>query len=418
MRRVILIILLVILVVGAVFYIRAKKQMAATGVAPSGVFKSFFPLNTTPGTGANTTVPATTDSSASSTTPAAPSRFTQISARAIAGFNAYTDTYTISVPATTPKGKPTTKTMSDNVIRYISRTNGFVYEKRNADLPVQISNIYIPNVYEGAFMDNNQSAVLRFLRDDNQTIATYIVPIPPKNTDNTRTQKDGHFLNDGITAFGISPDSTEFLRIYTLNGNGEVLTSDSADKNKKEVVNSPFSEWLALWPTKTTVYLQTKAAASADGFLYKVDRTERRLRRVLGNIHGLTTLVSPSGTYILYSESMQNSLRTVLYNTITNKTTPLSLKILPEKCTWIQDDNLICAGNTTLASAQYPDSWYAGTTHFSDKLFRISTSTTTYETLYDGNERSFDMTNLEYNQPTSSVYFIDKDSGVLWQYGL
>lgn len=417
MRRVILIILLVLLVIGAIFYVRAKKQMAATGVAPSGVFKSFFPLNTAPGTGANTTVPSTTDSTASST-PTTPSRFTQISARAIAGFNTYTDTYTVSVPSTIPKGKPTIKAVVDNVVRYISRTNGFVYEKRNTDLPVQVSNIYIPNIYEGAFMDNNQSAVLRFLRDDEKTIATYIVPIPPKNTDGTRTQKDGHFLNDGITAFGISPDSTEFLRIYNLNGNGEVLTSDSADKNKKEVVNSPFSEWLALWPTKTTVYLQTKAAATADGFLYKVDRTERRLRHILGNIAGLTASVSPGGTYILYSESVQNSFRTVLYNTITNATTTLSLKILPEKCTWIENDNLICAGNTTIANAPYPDSWYAGLTHFSDKLFRISTSTTTYETLYDGSERSFDMTNLEYSQPTNSVYFIDKDSGVLWQYAL
>ena len=390
--------------------------MVTTGVAPSGLFKSFFPLSTNGVSIPSGVVPNTTDTGSA----ALPkdSRFTQISAHAVAGFSAYTDSYTTPTPNVDPKKKPTTQTITDTVVRYISRANGYVYEKRNDADPIQISNIYIPNIYEGSFMDNNQTALLRFLRDDGKTIATYAVPIPLKNPDGTRTQKEGRFFNDGINSLAVSPDQKEFLRIYPQKSSTELLISSSSDTNKKELINTPFSEWLPLWPTTNTPYLQTKASSSAEGFLYKIDRTERRLRRVLGNINGLTTIVSPSGTYILYSQSTTNSFQTILFNTKTNKTTPLSLKIIPEKCTWTLFEDLICAGNNVVADGIYPDGWYAGVLHFNDRLVRITTQTNTYEVLYDGTERQFDMTNLQYNALSNHIYFIDKNTGILWQYQL
>jgi hypothetical protein len=418
MRRILLIILLILLVGLAGLYFWEKKRIATTGVQPTGVFKSFFPLNQSPVTVPNSTVPDTTDTTARAQTL---SRFTQLSARAIAGYSAYTDTYKITIPAENPKSKPTTQTVTDNVVRYIARVSGFVYEKRNSDTPVQISNVYIPNVYEGSFMDTNQSAVLRFLRDDNQTIGTYIVPIPPKNSDGTRTQKEGRFLNDGISSFAVSPDGSEGVRIYMTNGTAEIMTSDSGDKNRKEVINSPFTEWLPLWPTKQTLYLQTKAASSAAGYLYRVDRTERKLHRILGDISGLTATVSPSGTYVLYSQSIQNSFQSILLNTKTGSSTTLNLKVLPEKCLWDTSrggEDLLCAGNNAVPSGNYPESWYMGLVHFSDNIFRIYTSNTTFEVVYDGSDGNYDMTNLQYNANNNTVYFIDKNTGSLWQYAL
>ena len=189
-------------------------------------------------------------------------------------------------------------------------------------------------------------------------------------------------------------------------------------KNQKELIRSPFREWLAEWNDSKTIYLQTKAAGTAEGFLYKVDRTERKLRRVLGNINGLTASVSPSGTSILYSESSNNNFTTKIFNTKTNNTTTLNLKILPEKCTWLINEDLICAGDSSVAAATYPDSWYAGTSHFSDKLFRIYTKTNTFDILYDNSDLSFDITFLQTQETTNTLYFIDKNTGILWSFKL
>ena len=303
-------------------------------------------------------------------------------------------------------------------MRYVSRGNGYVYEKRNGDNPIQISNLYIPNIYEASFADANNTALLRFLRDDQQTIATYTVPVPPKNTDGTRTQLPGKYLPDNIAQLVVSPDESEIGTLYTKGAYSDLFTGNSQNKNGKEVLRSPFHEWLPLWPNKNTLYLQTKASNVADGFLYKIDRTEKRLRRILGNVKGLTASVSPSGAYIIYSESVGNTFYTKILTTKTNQTTTLSLKILPEKCTWLLNEDLVCAGNNVTADANYPDNWYQGITHFSDQLYHIYPNNTTYDVLYDGNGPSFDITKIQVNEVTHLAYFIDKNTGILWQFNL
>ena len=103
-------------------------------------------------------------------------------------------------------------------------------------------------------------------------------------------------------------------------------------------------------------------------------------------------------------------------NTKSNTTRTLNLTILPEKCVWLQNEDLMCAGNTTVPTGEYPDAWYQGTVSLSDQLYRISTATLTYDTLYDASSKQFDMTNLAVNEITRNVYFVDKPTGILWKF--
>lgn len=419
MRRVLLFIVILLIIAGSAtwfLYLRPKK--IAQGEIPATGFKSYFPLgtNTAPDSQIGDFTPPTTTPQTQN--PSA-GRFTRIINTPVAGFTVFSRTVTIPVTQTDPAAKPSTRTVVEHVLRYVSRGNGYVYEvverEGKTELPLQISNIFIPNIYEASFMDNNKTALLRFLRDDNETIATYSVPIPDQNTDNTRTQNEGTYLPNNIVSYAVSPNQTLIGKLTIEQNSGVIGISSSLNTLKKELFRSPVREWILAWPNQGALYLQTKAAATAQGFLYYINTNTKSFRKVVGNVSGLTTNISPSGTYVLYSQSINNGFTTRLLNTKTNITTTLNLSILPEKCTWLISEDLICAGNTTVEEGVYPDSWYAGITQFRDQLYRIYTKVGTYDVIYENTDMSYDMTNLKVQEDQNTLYFIDKTTGFLWK---
>ncbi len=410
MRRIFIILLVIVLVWAGVwyFYVRPREQ---TNAPIPKVVTSFFPKATT----SSSNILNIDNSTGTVTNNSTTSALREITAHPIAGYTLFSLVNQVSVPSTV-SGKPTVdvKTTTDHYIRYVSRTNGYVYEIKNGSSATQITNVFIPNVYEAMFADANSTAILRFLRDDQKTIATYSIPVPALNPDGTRTQIPGIYLPDNITALAVSPDQSHIVRIINDKTGASVSTSSSIGGSVKTLTHSPFLEWLPQWTTNA-VYLQTKAASVANGFLYTIT-SAARLQRVLGDIAGMTTSVSPSGTYVLYSQSTATGFNTELFNTKTNVTSSINLNILPEKCTWLQNEDLMCAGNTSVPSGTYPDDWYQGTMHFSDQLYEIDPSNNTYTTVYDGSDASFDMTNIQVDEGQRIVYFIDKNTGFLWSY--
>lgn len=417
MRKILIIFLGVLILAAGGWYWYAKSHQTAPGVPSITDFAAFFPVG-------ETTDPTLLDGRLAEDTPdntgstISNSPFTQLSPSAVAGFVSFIKPITTTIPAdpTNPKAKPTTETTNVHFLRYVSRSNGYVYEIEEKQTPLQISNVYIPNIYETFFGDNFNTAILRFLRPDQRTIATYSVPIPPPNPDGTRTQKEGTYFPDNILQSVPSPDNTQVAYLTTGATGATISISSFTNTKRTTLIQTPFQEWLLSWPTLTSLYVQTKPSAQVPGFLYRIDTTEKKLRRVLGNINGLTTLVSPSGTYILYSQHTNNGFITRLFNTKTNTTKTLNLALLPEKCTWLLNEQLLCAGNTIVPQAEYPDAWYQGTVSFSDQLYRISADTLVYDTLYDNSGRSFDMTNLQADESLRILYFIDKPTGLLWQF--
>jgi hypothetical protein len=414
MKRIVIFILILAILVGGGVWLYKRHQanvLSPTGATPTG---SLFPTG-------NSTVPyiegtlpdgITADGSTSVTSP-----FKKLSFHPIAGYDFFIQKTTITTPATTPKGKPTIQTISTPLVRYVSRSNGYVYELEGDEPALQVSNVYIPNIYETLFGDNGGTALLRFLRPDQRTVATYSVPVPAQNPDGTRTQKSGTYFPDNIGSIAVSPDGTQTVRVVPSATLGGVVTIASTTNTKQvELYHSLFREWLVSWPTAKTIYLQTKASATVPGYLYGITQTDKKLRRVVGNVNGLTASVSPSGKYVLYSESSGSSFSTRLLNTTTGAVKNFNLSILPEKCTWLANEDLICAGNSSVAQATYPDDWYKSTVTFSDQLYHIYTTTSIYDVLYDNSARSFDMTNIQVDETRRIVFFIDKPTGLLWQF--
>lgn len=414
MRKILIILLVLIFILLGAWYFFIKPKMGE-GVTPVQAFRSFFPI------GSDIDLVLSNPSEVDTGTPneftigGTQRKFTQITTMPVAGFSLFSKTNTVTTPAVPPETTPTTITTTDYFLRYVSRETGYVYERKNNDRGIQISNIFIPNIYEAFFMDNNKTAILRFLRPDDQTIATYSVPIPELNANGTRTQQKGYYLSDNIQTVATNPNAATLLELTTTPAGSVLSNITAANTNKKDIFKSPLREWLVYWTENSTVYLQTKASGAVSGFLYKLDQREGRLSRIIGDIPGLTASVSPNNKFVLYSMSTEEGFITRLLDLEKNTTATVNISILPEKCAWLKDNNLICAGNTVIPPAKYPDSWYAGIINFSDQLYKIDTKTNTQTMLFNGTEFVFDMTHLVVDEARNILFFIDKPTGMLWQ---
>ncbi len=409
MRRALTIIIILLLTGFSVWYFVFRTNTTDNN-QPSGI-GSFFPTGEQGGV-PDSNIGIDTPSSQTPTNNQSEAFFTQITAQPIAGYTIFSEDRTITTATNDPK-KPTVEIATDYSIRYVARSNGYVYEVRNNDAPLQITNIQIPNIYE-AFFNNSANVIVRFLRSDNKTIASYMIPIPPENSDGSRTQQAGVYLPDNIKSIFFNPTINTTVRVVpTQNGSSIQTTTNNTTTT---IIQSPLREWITSIANTKNIFLQTRASIHSDGYLYAIDQTNQKLKRILGDIRGLTTQVSPSASYVIYSQSSGNTFTTNILNTKTGATTNLNLPILPEKCAWTATEEVICAGGGAIPVGVYPDSWYSGLISFSDKIYRINPQVNTYEVLYNGETSSFDMTDLKLDERRSFVYFINKKDGLLWRF--
>lgn len=409
MRRLLIIIIILTLIAGGVWFFFFKDtQNDSQNPGEGGLFRSVFPLVNRGGSNTESATVSFVENTEENNSP-----LKKIIASPVAGVTAYTISREVSIPSDDPKKPPTKETVVERIVRFVSRSNGYVYEIKNEGRPLQITNTYIPNIYEAFFVDAGSTAIVRFLRNNYRTIATYAIPIPLQNPDGSRTQKQGVAFPDGITSIAPSPSTTSLLWKSTNGGDAVIASSSALGLAKKELYRSPFHEWLVL-PTNTVSYIQTKASGQSDGFLYAINQN-KQLSRVLGNIRGLTASVSPKGNFVIYSESINSSFVTKLFSQKDGTTKQLPVAILPEKCIWLANEDLFCAGSNNIQPGTYPDVWYAGTVAFTDNFYRVYAQAGVIDTLFEPTVELVDAVTLAVDEAANTLYFINKTDGSLWQ---
>lgn len=361
------------------------------------------------------------------------SKFTQITDYPVSGLTYFIDerpldqkteeikTETTQTPETKTSTNKNTKDIKKIVlpttekvpsIRYMRANNGHVYQTYlDTQANGKISNSTIPEIYEGIFASKPNNIIYRLLGDDSTTIKTIY---------GTLGGKEGVFLPDNISDILISPNGNNFFYLLP-NSNGSMgVVGSFVDKNKTTLLNSTFSEWLSQWPTNQTIFLTTKASYDAEGYMYVLPTTKGSLKKVLGGIKGLTTLVSPSGDKVLYSSTTDQGPRLYIYTISRQTTTPLSLYGLPEKCVWSWDSiRVYCAIPNTIDGNSYPDLWYQGVTSFTDKFVRINSEiNTTGEIANSSYEKPIDGIKLIVDDTEKTLFFINKKDKTLWSLNL
>lgn len=318
--------------------------------------------------------------------------------------------------------KPTPpKTEYISYVKYTEKRTGNIFQNTlNEENERRFSEKIIPNIEESFFLNNTNSVLMRFLRDDQKTIATFLgqtrEDVLGQDFSNL-TEVNGTFLPENILQTNVSPDSKSlFYLVKTQNGSSGSIVSNSG-QNKIQVFGSPFSEWVTQWPKENLITFTTKASGLVPGYMYSVNPQNKAFNKILGNINGLTTLTSKDGEQVLFSNNTA-SLR--IYNTENKETYSLNTNTLPEKCVWSNDnENIYCMVPKNINRGYvYPDSWYQGETSFNDDLWKINTVNKTkvkiMEMVNEENTEEIDGFNLGLDKDESFLFFVNKKDHHLW----
>lgn len=222
-------------------------------------------------------------------------------------------------------------------------------------------------------------------------------------------------LPKNISRGTVSPDGTQYFFLVPNQQGVAGFVSDILGNNQRKIFESPATEWMPEWVSQNTISMTTLATRESGGYLYFLDPKTGDFKKILGPLRGLTTRTSPDAQRVLLSTSTDKSFTTSIYTVATGARQNLDLTTLPAKCTWQDATIIICGVPKTIIGGQYPDSWYQGTTSFSDTLWSINTLQNT-STIILTPEQPFDTTHIKTSPDRQYLYFINKSDQTLWSY--
>lgn len=298
-------------------------------------------------------------------------------------------------------------------INYIERESGNVYSfVAHARTLTRISNKTLPGIQEAVWLPDGSQAFVRFLEKtgSDEHISTFALP---------SNGEGGYLLEKDLSQVVVTGSST--LITLLPSSDGSVASISSVAGTGVRTFFSSVLNSLHLTSGGGVTIATTKAGAKSDGYAFLVDPKTGTFTRALGPLQGLTTLVSPNGKYILYSYLERGKLGLAVFDMTGHTATRLPLATLPEKCAWSSDSASIFCGVPTVLAGVYPDDWYQGASHSSDRLWRIDMVSRVATQLIDPEtvaNVTIDAVALTIDKTNDVLIFTNKNDKTLWMYDL
>lgn len=393
MRRTLIITAVVIVVLGiaAVIYFLLKPAVTTT------------PGATLPGAGQAT--PGTGTTGAGSTPTGSPvtvsARLVKISAGPVVVGEAVTS------KAGSASSSPET------TVTYIERQSGNVYAySSSAKTNTRTSNKTVPGIQSASWLPNASLAFVRYLSgSDFSTINTYGLPT---------NGGAGFFLSQNLSSIAVS--STSILTLAS-GVNGSVASLANVDgTHPTQIFTTPLSTIHVSFAGKNQYLVYTKPSSNLPGNAYLVD-SKGNFSRVAGPRNGLVALASPSGKWILVSYTVNGATQMSLVDAVTNDILSLPIATIADKCVWAADDSVIYCGVPVdpPAGVAYPDDWYQGAVHFSDRIWKIQVAGRYAQLVLDFPKETKDTLDAEaltIDSLNTTLVFVNKNDSSLWSYSL
>jgi len=413
---VVIIIILIILsiLLGIWFFFFRSEPTNVDRIPDAG---NFFPITTT-------FEPSTETPFSGTSTPSAefiPS-LRQISKVPTSGFISFEKESTSTDLFIGEEGQEENEVFTETIFRYIERATGHLFEaKENTLVQERLSNTTIPKIQDAIFTPDGEMVILRYLGTNNETIQTYFAELKTEISTSTVgkieeiTKLEGTFFNSNIQDINIFGNNI-FYAIEGFNGASVYKRPLSGSIEDESVeVSLPLKEVVIQNTKKGTLAITTKADSRVPGFLFFNDTNDK----ILGDRNGLTTLVSPSGNKVLYSESRGGEIDLFVLDLESDETTNLSIKTLPEKCVWstINEEVIYCGAPNNFVRASYPQAWYQSLISFNDNIWKINVENQTYDNLLQANtevDDDFDLIKLQLSLEEEYLLFINKNDLTLW----
>ncbi len=435
-------ILVIIAVFGFLYFRKPVADTTESDIGGTNFLSQFNPFATSPKP-PETTPPI--DISPQPPSETIETKLAKISSMPVAGFTVFIKERLREIPITNPsptlplsgEGAPPAKGGSGGLkkpalpptefaptLRYVDKMTGNIYQTFADKIDERkFSATIIPKVYDAYFGNKGESVIMRYLKIDERTIETFVGALPKELLGvetNGNNEVKGTFLPNNIKDISVSSDGLKIFYLF-ISGDDMVGAILNLSNNKKvQVFDSPFTEWLSFWPTKNTVTLTTKPSANIPGYMYSMDGAGKNLTKVLGEIKGLTTLMSSNDKLILYSD---NNLALNIYHTDSRNSDLLGVRTLSEKCVWNKTgDALYCATPKLITIGEYPDTWYQGEVSFNDQFWKIDIKTGNATLLLDpiasSGEEEIDGIKLALDEDENYLFFVNKKDNFLWKLDL
>lgn len=309
---------------------------------------------------------------------------------------------------------------STTMVRYVERATGHVYETPSDSTEVKkISNTTVPKIHEVFWSKDGNSLLMRYLKDDNETIRTFYARL--STTTDMDNSLEGMFLDDNIKDISVYDNKIFYLSKNSLGAQGIVANIDGS--KKVAVFNSTYGDWREVWGGPKFVTLFTRPSVSAIGDAYTLNTLTGEYSKTLGGISGLSANTNTDGSYVIGSGANGNSISTYVFDVVKSATSRIGVSTLADKCIWSGKEKVIvyCAVPNSIPSAQYPDSWYRGSVSFNDSVWKIDVSSGNTELIFDPTlegESVMDIVSLGLSNNEDILVFINKKDLTAWRYKL
>jgi hypothetical protein len=334
---------------------------------------------------------------------------------------------------------------TSTIIRFMERSTGHISQTTTTSLLTErLTDTRIPAVYEGDWLKNGQGLYVRYQDASSQNIDTYYATIKALSAQTALQtalsvsatssnsavveyapdELSGQLMPSNITSLALSPSGNSVFYLQTTASGSQGTTATITGTQKTPIFSSVLNEWIAQWASANVIALTTKASINENGYLYFLNPSSGTFTKILGDIAGLTTLISPDGSSVLLSSSQKNGeITTYLYTISTGNYTQLPTKTLPTKCVWsTKNISLIyCGVPEQIPSGNYPDDWYQGNVSFTDDFMSINLKTATTTLLAVPSaliNQNIDATNLFLSPKEDFLFFLNKKDGTLWSLSL
>jgi hypothetical protein len=398
-RNYILATILVLVLIGLiVFYFTSSQNPTGNGGVVN-TFKSFFPFGGDEVINEDRPIVSDDDNNQNNNSTDITKKLRKLSSEPVSGAG------TMDVKAGT-------------VVRYIEKATGHIFEvELFSPRQGRISNTTIPKVYDAIWGNKNNSLIARYLKDDDSTVDTFSLTIKETST-TTENTISGIAFPGNISDVSVFDTSVFFIEQTQSGSNGYL--SNWSGGNKKIIWNSPIKELVSQYINGNTVALSTKMEENTDGFLYFVNTSNASMKKVLGNIKGLSSLASPDATKVIYIKQ-GDDFSMNLYDLSKKTYTTITPETFPEKCTWASKNIVYCAVPKEGLSSGSLTSWYKGINQYTDDIWKYDLINNVSEIVSDlkndGGE-VIDVTKPLLSQNEQYLVFINKIDNSLWSLDL
>ncbi|MCR4333844.1 MAG: hypothetical protein NUV60_02425 [Patescibacteria group bacterium] len=407
MRRTLTIAAIVIVLtgLGVVGYFYFFQGTAGITTAPSPTTSTNLPVA---GQGTLPAGETTATGAAPATTPEVPSVATPVTARLVK----------ISVGPVVPGEAVVGRTASassspETIVSFVERQSGNVFSYSTLTKTLtRTSNKTIPGIQSAAWSPDSSIAFVRYLPGDNSsTINTYALPA---------NGAAGFFLSQNLAGIDIS--STGILTLVSGVNGSSVSVARTDGTHSSELFTTPLSSIRASFAGKNQYLVYTKSSGTLDGDAFLVDNADN-FSRIAGPLPGLVALASPLGKWVLVSYVLNGAMQMELVNTATGVATTLPIATIADKCVWTSNDAAVYCGVPMSPSTAftYPDDWYQGAAHFSDRIWKVDTAGRYAQLVLDFTAEtkiSLDAESLAVDTLYTTLVFVNRNDGSLWSYSL